>query len=109
MQEIRHLVFSRQEIQEIAFGFLDARGERAAAGGGLWELGGERDGIRLMLNAGSPKPGERAPVVLRGGELLSAAILYCKRKHVPLPVRGQKAIEIMRGSLALVIAMRIGE
>ena len=55
------------------------------------------------------KPVEQSPKLLRGGELLSAAILFCKRKRVPLPVRGQKEIGIMRGSLSLVITMSFGE
>ncbi len=110
MQEIRHLVFNRQEIQEIAFGFLEEGRERPTPSGSIWELGDARDGIQLTLTPSGTRPAEQAtPRVLRAGELLSAAILFCKRKRVPLPVRGQKEIGIMKGSLSLVIAMRIGE
>ena len=109
MQEIRHLVFNRQELQEIAYGFLDDRGERPSASGSIWELGGERDGVRLTLVPAANRSGEQSPKILRGGELLSAAILFCKRRRVPLPVRGQKEIGIMRGSLSLVITMCLGE
>ncbi len=109
MQEIRHLVFNRDELQELALGFLGERGERPNLVGLVPELIVEEGGIRLDLTHAVIRSTERRTIALGSGELLAAAILHCKRRHVPLPMRGQKQLATMKGSLALVIAMRIGE
>ena len=109
MHEIRHLVFSGQELQELALGFLDARGERPNLVGPIWALAESGEGIRLVLTYTNARSPNRQSMAFDNSDLLSASILFCKRRRVPLPMRGQKRLELVKGALALVVAMRMGD
>ncbi len=106
MQEIRHLVFDERELQHLTLSYLEAQGHKPdLPAGGEWTLADTGRGPRLTVSGFGPLAAARPDVVIGSTDLLSAAILFCKRKHVPLPMRGQKHVALVRGLLALVVAI----
>ena len=107
MREIRHLMFSDRELLDLALLFLAIHNVRPDLVGPVWELATGDDGVRLMLHYGSCA--DRRCITLGEADLLSAAILFCRRWRVPLPTYGQKRLQLSEGALTLVVAMRVSD
>ena len=89
----------------MVFDMLASRGDRRVIREPRVELcGGEKDEptIRLHYSGGAASP--RTALTLAGRDALGAAILYCRSHHVPLPMKADKRLEIVRGYLALVLS-----
>ena len=104
-QEIRHVLFSDREVCEMIFDLLASRGDKRAIREPRVELGSdaqERPMIKLHYSGLDGR--ERSTLTLAGRDALGAAILYCRSHHVPLPMKADKYLEIVRGYLALVLS-----
>ncbi|HEY0523396.1 MAG TPA: hypothetical protein VGD08_08400 [Stellaceae bacterium] len=120
-KEIRYLLFSAQEVQTAVIEFyrkrrggaaaaVPARRSAAAMEPGLAiELCQRADGEPFALLRVGP-PGGRdaaAAIELAAPDLVSALILYCKDKRIPIPAGGYKSLEIVGDELGLLTTLRV--
>jgi hypothetical protein len=61
-------------------------------------------GVTLTIRVGGT-PQRRN---IRGVDVLGALLAYCGRVRIPLPLRGQKELELMHGRLAMRITLLLG-
>ncbi len=104
MQEIRHVIFNDREICEMVFNWLASRGDRRPITAARVEIGEEQNAVFIRMSYSEPASNERNLLVVSGREALAAVILYCRTHHVPLPMKAEKRIEIVRGFLTLVLS-----
>jgi hypothetical protein len=101
-KEVRCIVFDERDTRLAASMFLSSRGDRVTAA--------EIEGIELTQDADGPA-GQirfaadlaRETVTLAGAQLLSAVLLFCSRRRIPLPHTGAKSLELADADLVLVI------
>ena len=103
-QEIRHVLFNDREICEMIFDLLASRGDKRAISGARVEIGDEEGSVFIRLHYSASASSERQTLLLTGREALAAAILYCRSHHVPLPMKADKVLQIIRGHVALVLS-----
>jgi len=122
-KEIRYLLFSAQEVQTAVIEFYRKRRGGAAAAvparrtaaamepGLAIELCQRADGEPFaLLRVGPPGGGGRdaaAAIELAAPDLVSALILYCKDKRIPIPAGGYKSLEIVGDELGLLATLRV--
>ena len=125
-KEIRYLLFSAQEVQTAvieayrkrrggAAAAVPARRTAAAMEPGLAiELCQRADGEPFaLLRLGPPGGGgggrdaSPAAIELAAPDLVSALILYCKDKRIPIPAGGYKSLEIVGDELGLLTTLRV--
>ena len=101
------MLFSEPELREMIFELLASRGDRRSIRESRVELqtDGQEQPVIKMHYAGL-EPGERSTLILAGRDALGAAILYCRSRHVPLPMKADKSLAIVGGHLALVLSLR---
>ena len=103
-QEIRHVLFNDREVCELVFDLLESRGDKRTIKAPRLEVGEEEGTVFIKLTYSIPTSPERQTLVVAGRDALAATILYCRSHHVPLPMKADKALQIIRGYLALVLS-----
>ena len=103
-QEIRHVLFNDREVCEMVFDLLASRGDKRSITGARIEIGDEESGAFIKMHYSGQASPERHVLALAGREALAAAILYCRSHHVPMPVKADKHLQIVRGYLTLVMS-----
>ncbi len=102
-REIRTILFSEFEAIDALRRFVKAS---------KWDLGGEviervqaydEQPVRAVAFCGSGEAARR--LTLNELDLARAFLLYCMERNIPVPRRGQKAIQIKQGALALAITV----
>lgn len=109
-KEVRYILFSPDEVHAA---LLCHVGERAW---GVAEPPSTR-GLYAELHA-TPSGGVAARLLrprhqataeethrLGESDLLAAVLAFCRAAHVPLPMAGQKALELMNGRLAMTVTL----
>ncbi len=104
-QEVRHVLFNDREVCEMVFDLLASRGDKRPISGARIELGeDEARATFIRMHYSGRDPADRNMLQLAGREALAAAILYCRTHHVPLPMKADKTLQIIRGTLTLVLS-----
>ncbi len=106
-QEVRYLMFSRQELCDAVMNLMASRGDRRTIVGPKVDLCGEDGMPSVTLFYSDLQSTERRSMLFHEHDLLSAAILYCREHRVQLPLKGQKRLEIMHERLALIVSMNL--
>jgi hypothetical protein len=107
-KEIRTLLFSTEEVLEA---LLD-EAKRAAPGVdldgasfGLQLATGPDGGVALRVMRRQRRGESRPARELDGAELLALLLRLCKRTRIPLPLRGEKRVELFGRCIGLTVTM----
>ena len=113
--EIRHIVFTPDEIVAAVFHHFHARGRAAPCGSissaeVLDTAPGEPVAFRLVITPDpilDPRAGTAAlELELRGPELAAVLIGYCKHARIPVPRNSDKSLQRIVGSqIGLIVTM----
>ena len=104
-QEIRHVLFNDREVCEMVFDLLASRGDHRRITAAKSEVGtDEAMGATVKLHYSEANSSERTTMLINSRDALSAAILYCRSRRVPLPMKADKSLQIVRGYLTLVLS-----
>jgi hypothetical protein len=105
-REIRYIIFSDEEVERAVADLLtrldrqfDPRHIRSTA------ISHASDGALVcvvMLDAAAPY----LRLEVSEPDLMSALLLYCRNRNIPLPVKADKHLEITGGGFALVASIR---
>ncbi|NKC32277.1 hypothetical protein [Falsiroseomonas selenitidurans] len=107
-KEVRYIVFSAEEVQV-------ALAEGLAAADPGWARANPR--VRLdMATAPSgevvarlvppaPRPGRRRDWTFQATDILPLLLQACRRHRIPLPLRGQKRLEMLGSGLCLTVTL----
>lgn len=60
----------------------------------------------VRISSLSDVKGKDKSITFSGKELISPLLLYCQKKKIPLPARGDKAITTLHNQLTLIIKVR---
>jgi hypothetical protein len=101
--EIRHLVFTKEELVTALRAYALKSGTKfpETAEASLSLAGGHRPAVQVQC--GSRRNG--SSLHFSGQELVAPLILFCNKKRIPLPVRGQKELTVMGGKLVLIVQL----
>ncbi len=109
-KEVRYILFSPEEVHAALLGHVGERGWGAMEAPSQRGLHSELlpaacGGVAArLIRSGQPAPGAEA-YKLGASDLLAAILAFCRAIHVPLPVNGQKALELMNGRLAMTVTL----
>jgi hypothetical protein len=111
-KELRCLLFTAEEL-------LEALAEEAQRAMPEVELSGSsaavqmataadgRVGVRLVRRQRQGR--SRPSAMLEGAELLGLLLRLCKRRRIPLPMRGEKRLELVGPCLALIVTLQASQ
>ena len=101
--EIRHVIFSEEEALE-ALRWHSIGVGRPFPFGAVMRIDTKEPPSVIVTAA--PDKEDLAPVLSFSTEqLLTALLLFCHKKRVPLPVRGTKEIAVVSGRLMLIVTL----
>jgi hypothetical protein len=108
--EVRTIVFTEAEALYALVQGRRAAGQPVAPGEvtafSTHEVHGTPEAILRVARTGDGAVEEH---VFDGEEMREAFIGYCVRRRVPLPMRGEKHVEVSRQGLALVVTFEIND
>jgi hypothetical protein len=116
--ELRHVMFRPAEVVEAVRDYRRRMGDPLSALT-VVSCAPERDGdgetVRFRLTLpGQPAIAKRTrrqeatadqEVIIEGPDLISALILYCSERSIPLPAKADKFLDIVRNQVCLVISI----
>jgi hypothetical protein len=109
-KEVRYILFSPEEVHAALLSHVGERGwgptEAPSQRGLRSELVAAPCGgvAARLLRSGQTVPAPEA-YKLGTSDLLAAILAFCRAVHVPLPVNGQKALELINGRLAMTVTL----
>ena len=105
--ELRHLVFSQQEVVTAVFEYRAYRGQPLPKGTvkGLKILGD--DPIQLQLEIVMDGSGQVRLADLIDADVTEALVLFCRNRKIPLPKSAEKAVRRIGGTVALMVSKNI--
>ena len=111
-KEVRYILFSTEETIDALFDHLGQTTWQSPATAAQdpvrLELASAEDGsISGRLIRRTRRPAAEEVTEVAHNDLLAAALSYCKAVRVPMPVYGQKSLELVRGQLALMVMMQV--
>jgi hypothetical protein len=106
--EIRHIVFSNDEVLEAVRAFqLRERQPLISGTVTIFELVERKGEVELTLEITAERNGERQRVVLERERLAAAVISLCLARKIPLPLAAPKVCRVLWGRVALVMALGV--
>ena len=112
--EIRHMIFSAGEVVDAAALFSQQRGKPMPSGtvtaaAPMDTADGDAIGFRILLELDRPEGRDRdirsRTFDYVGSDLAAVLILYCKRRNIPLPMKGAKSLQRFGSKIGLVVSM----
>ncbi len=103
--EIRHVMFTVEEAITALREYCISAGKRFPHQVAVFSVEGVYDPL-VRVSPPADLAGSEKSVSFAGKELVAPLLLYCRRKKIPLPARGEKEIVILNKQLTLVIKLR---
>ncbi len=89
----------------MVFDLLASRGDHRRITGAKAEVAADEVmGTIVKLHYSEQTSSERTTLLVNSRDALSAAILYCRSRRVPLPMKADKSLQVVRGYLTLVLS-----
>ena len=102
--EIRHVMFTPEEATTALRNYCISSG-RPFPTNPIYTLeGGGHPYVRITSLA--DVSGKDHSMTFAGKELIAPLLLFCQRKRIPLPARGEKALTTLHNFLTLIIKIR---
>ena len=104
--ERRKIIFSQDEFREAIRTYLERSNEEARTSEFVnvsLESDEEIAAVARFFNRGSEN---EFRLTLDVSEIGAALMLYCLRNHIPLPKKGQKAVQIENDTIILVVTLK---
>lgn len=98
-------MFSAADTTAALRDYCIAAGRRFPAHVAVFSIEGTHDPL-VRISGPSETVGEEKSVVFAGEELIAPLLLYCRRKKIPMPVRGEKELMVLNNQLTLVVRLR---
>jgi hypothetical protein len=102
--EIRHVMFTPEEATVALRTYCISSGRPFPANPIYTLEGGGQPYVRI--SSLSDVSGKDNSVTFAGKELIAPLLLFCQRKRIPLPARGEKALTTLHNFLTLIIKIR---
>jgi hypothetical protein len=102
--EIRHVMFTPEEVTTALRSYCGSSGRTFPANAIYTLEGGAQPYVRI--SSLSDVKGQDKSITFAGKELISPLLLYCQKKKIPLPARGDKTITTLHNLLTLIIKVR---
>ncbi len=115
--EIRHILFTSGEVVEAAALFSQQRGQPLPSGtvteaAPLETVAGDAIGFRISVELDRPEGKEKDTRVRSfefvGADLAAILIMYCKRRNIPMPMKGAKSLQRFGSKIGLIVSMNSG-
>jgi hypothetical protein len=103
--EIRHVVFSAADATAALRDYCIAAGRPFPIRVAAFSIEGTHDPL-VRISGPSERVGEEKSVSFAGEELIAPLLLYCRRKKIPMPLRGEKQLTVLGNQLTLVVKLR---
>ena len=103
--EIRHIIFAQNELEE-AVKLFHTTVQAILPPGRIIAfqiVGNKVPG--LQVNVVAPKEGDVSDVIIASAHVAAAMLHYCIQNGIPVPRKAKKKIELIDGSLALTLTL----
>jgi hypothetical protein len=101
--EIRHVIFSEEEALE-ALRWHSIGVGRPFPFGAVMRID-TKEPPSVIVTSAADKDDLAAALSFSTEQLLTALLLFCHKKRIPLPVRGSKEIAVVSGRLMLIVTL----
>ena len=101
--EIRHVIFSEEETLE-ALRWHSIGVGRVFPFDAVMRID-TKEPPSVIITSAPDKDDLRAALTFSTEQLLTALLLFCHRKRIPLPVRGTKEVVVAGGRLMLIVTL----
>jgi hypothetical protein len=102
--EIRHIVFTPEEIARAVVAYHRRSGNPLPAGNVLRCVPDQTDGqVTAALEMDVDSDGSRLNVPVPTPALAASLILFCINNRIPLPTQANKSLAMLNGNVSLVI------
>ena len=105
--ELRHVIFSKQEVIEAVQVYLRRSGERMPPGVVTRVTIKSGDEIGILFQITEDASNRVHTFYVDGDKLTSALILHCKNIRIPLPFKAQKRLEMVGSNVSILISKNI--
>jgi hypothetical protein len=112
--EIRHILFTPGEVVEAASLFSNQRGQPIPSGtvteaAPLESIAGDAIRFRFTVEMDKAEGGDRS-VRFRtfdfiGSDLAALLLNYCKRRGIPIPMKGSKSLQRFGSKVGLIVSL----
>jgi hypothetical protein len=105
--ELRHIIFSKQEVIEAVQQYMHRSGERLPAGvvTRITVKSGEEIGILFQI---TEDVNDKVHTFYVDGDKLTASlILYCKTSRIPLPYKSDKQLQMVGSNISMLVSKNI--
>ena len=105
--ELRHIIFSKQEVIEAVQEYMRRSGERMPPGvvTRITVKSGEEIGILFQVT--EDVSNRVHTFYVDGDKLTSALILHCKNIRIPLPYKAQKRLQMVGSNISMLVSKNI--
>ncbi|MEO3434226.1 hypothetical protein [Inquilinus sp. CAU 1745] len=107
--EIRHIILRREDLAYAVTDYAHRTGMKIPYGriiGSDLKSGG---GHTMSFNVVEDRTGRKSEFKIGNEDLLSAVLMYCGTRKIPIPVHGAKRLKIVRETVALEITSNIDD
>ena len=105
--ELRHIIFSRQEVIEAVLQYMLRTGERTPQGVVTGMTVNSKAIIGIVLEITEDVSNKVHTLNVAGDKLTAALILFCKTTRIPLPYKGQKKLQMFGNNLSMIVSKNI--
>lgn len=106
--EIRHIILRREDLAYAVTDYAQRTGMKMPSGrinGSDLRSGGHT----MTFNIVEDRTGRKSEFKISNEDLLSAVLMYCGTRKIPIPVHGAKRLKIVRETVALEITSNIDD
>ena len=103
--EIRHLLFTPDEATKAIRNYCISAGLPFPENASVFTLEGVQNPM-VRISPVTRGRGRDTTVSFTGKELLASLLLYCQKKRIPLPARGDKEVTTVNNQLTLIVKLR---
>ena len=105
--ELRHIIFSKQEVVEAVQSYMRRSGERMPPGvvTRITVKSGEEIGILFQVT--EDVSDKIHTFYVDGDKLTAALILHCKTNRIPLPYKAQKSLQMVGSNISMLVSKNI--
>jgi hypothetical protein len=105
--ELRHIIFSKQEVIEAVQHYMRRTGERLPIGVVSRVTVQTDDQIGILFQIIEDGTEKTHTFYVDGHKLQSALILFCKTCRIPLPHRSDKQLQMVGTNIAMLVSKNI--
>jgi hypothetical protein len=105
--ELRHIIFSKQEVIEAVQGYMRRSGERIPHGVVTRITVKTDEQIGILFQVTEDVNDKVHNYYVDQDKLAASLILYCKTNRIPLPYKSEKKLQMFGSNVSMLVAKNI--